>query len=50
MSLLTGVAEKAALVRMGLEALIARASRQRLFALGGSAPRAEAAPRRRSSR
>ena len=31
---LTGVAEKTALVRMGLEALIARASRQRLSALG----------------
>lgn len=47
---LTGVAEKTALVRMGLEALIARASRQRLAALGGSDPRAEAAPRRRSPR
>jgi len=47
---LTGVAEKTALVRMGLEALIARASRQRLSALGGSEPLAEAAPRRRSPR
>jgi Arc/MetJ family transcription regulator len=33
---LTGVKEKTALVRMGLESLIARASARRLAALGGS--------------
>lgn len=47
---LTGVEEKSALVRLELEALIARISGQRLSALGGSDPRAEAAQRRRSSR
>jgi Arc/MetJ family transcription regulator len=35
-SRLTGVKEKTALVRMGLEALIARASAGRLAALGGT--------------
>lgn len=34
----TGVAEKTALVRMGLEALIARESARRLARLGGSQP------------
>ena len=33
---LAGVAEKTALVRLGLEALIARESARRLAALGGS--------------
>lgn len=47
---LTGVREKTALVRMGLEALIARHSAQRLAALGGSEPRAKRIPRRRPSR
>lgn len=44
---LTGVQEKTALVRLGLEALIARESARRLALLGGSEPRAAAAPRRR---
>lgn len=35
-SRLTAVSEKTALVRMGLEALIARESARRLVALGGS--------------
>lgn len=47
---LTGVKEKTALVRMGLEALIARCSAQRLAALGGTEPQARDTPRRRSSR
>jgi len=49
-SRLTGVSEKTALVRAGLEALIAREAARRLAALGGSDPRASAGPRRRSSR
>jgi Arc/MetJ family transcription regulator len=44
---LTGITEKTALVRMGLEALIARESAKRLAALGGSEPRLKAIPRRR---
>ena len=44
---LTGRDEKAILIRMGLEALIARESARRLAELGGSAPAATAAPRRR---
>ena len=46
---LTGVTEKTALVRMGLEALIAKASADRLAALGGSERRLRPAPRRRSA-
>jgi hypothetical protein len=46
---LTGVTEKTALVRMGLEALIARASAERLAALGGSEPRLRPIPRRRGA-
>ena len=34
----TGIREKTALVRLGLEALIAHASARRLAALGGSEP------------
>ncbi len=45
---LTGVSEKTALVRMGLEALIAKAAAERLAALGGSEPRLRRIPRRRS--
>jgi Arc/MetJ family transcription regulator len=45
---LTGLREKTAVVHAGLEALIARASAQRLAKLGGSDPEAKAAPRRRS--
>ncbi len=47
-SRLTGVTEKTALVRMGLESLIARESARRLANLGGSEPRLRAVPRRRS--
>ena len=48
-SRLTGVKEKTSLVRMGLEALIARYSAQRLAALGGSDPNAKPIPRRRTA-
>lgn len=47
---LTGIAEKTALVRAGLEALIARAAARRLAVLGGSDATAAAGPRRRSPR
>ena len=46
---LTGVHERAALIRDGLEALIRIESARRLAALGGTDPAAEAASRRRSS-
>ena len=39
---LTGRTEKSALVRLGLEALIARESSRRLARLGGSDPEASA--------
>jgi Arc/MetJ family transcription regulator len=45
---LTGMREKTALVRMGLEALIARESARRLAALGGSQPDLDVTPRRRT--
>lgn len=45
---LTGIEEKTALVRAGLEALIAREAARRLAVLGGSDPAAAAGPRRRS--
>jgi len=48
--LLTGIREKTALVRAGLEALIARESARRLSALGGSQKDLEAIPRRRPER
>ena len=44
---LTGVTERTALLRQGLETLIRVESARRLAALGGSDPKAEAAPRRR---
>jgi hypothetical protein len=44
---LTGVREKTALVRMGLEALIAHQSALRLAALGGSERKLRPVPRRR---
>ena len=47
-SKLTGVREKTALVKMGLEALIARASAKRLAALGGTERKLKRTPRRRS--
>jgi hypothetical protein len=46
---LTGVKEKTALVRMGLEALIARESAKRLAMLGGTEKNLKPIPRRRSS-
>ncbi len=46
---LTGISEKTALVRMGLEALIAKASAERLAALGGKEPRLRLIPRRRAA-
>lgn len=44
---LTGIKEKTALVRLGLEALIALESGRRLAKLGGSEKALEAPPRRR---
>lgn len=49
-SRLTGVREKTALVRAGLEALIARESARRLAALGGSQRDVRAGRRRRPAR
>ncbi|MDZ4198598.1 MAG: type II toxin-antitoxin system VapB family antitoxin [Kiritimatiellia bacterium] len=46
-SRLTGVQEKTALVRMGLQSLIARESARRLSKLGGSEPGLHCVPRRR---
>lgn len=46
---LTGVTERTALLREGLEALIRIESAKRLAALGGSDPKASVAPRRRNS-
>ncbi|MBI4565258.1 MAG: type II toxin-antitoxin system VapB family antitoxin [Planctomycetes bacterium] len=45
---LTGVKKKSALVRMGLEALIARVSAARLAALGGTEKKLSPIRRRRS--
>ncbi|NKB22959.1 MAG: type II toxin-antitoxin system VapB family antitoxin [Kiritimatiellae bacterium] len=45
---LSGVKEKTTVVRMGLEALIARISSQRLATLGGTDKKAKQIPRRRS--
>jgi Arc/MetJ family transcription regulator len=44
---MTGVVEKTALVRLGLEALIARESARRLAALGGTEKKLKVPPRRR---
>jgi len=46
---LTGVTEKTALVRLGLEALIAAASAKRLARLGGSEKKLSPIPRRRTT-
>jgi Arc/MetJ family transcription regulator len=48
-SQLTGVREKTALVRLGLEALIARESSRRLAALGATEKDLRTIPRRRSA-
>ena len=45
---LTGIQEKTALVRLGLEALIARESAKRLAKLGGTEKKLEMVPRRRA--
>ena len=45
---LTGVKEKSALLREGLNALIERESARRLAQLGGSQPTLESIPRRQS--
>jgi len=47
---LTGVKEKTALVRLGLQALVARESARRLADLGGTERGLAAIPRRRSGR
>lgn len=47
---LTGVKEKAVLVREGLRALVERESARRLARLGGTEPELEAAPRRQSGK
>lgn len=44
---LTGITERAALVRHALTMLVQREAARRLAALGGTMPDAEAAPRRR---
>jgi Arc/MetJ family transcription regulator len=46
---LTGIKEKTALVKMGLEYLIARESAKRLAKLGGTAKDLRPIPRRRSA-
>ena len=46
---LTGIAEKTALVRLGLEALIAAASAKRLARLGGSEKKLSPIPRLRTT-
>ena len=45
---ITGMTEKAALVREGLRALIERESARRLAQLGGSEPQLEPVPRRKT--
>ncbi len=47
-SRMTGIKEKTTLVRLGLEALIARESGKRLARLGGTEKELKQAPRRRS--
>lgn len=46
-SKMTGIKEKTALVKLGLEALIARESGKRLAKLGGTQKKLEEIPRRR---
>ena len=48
-SKLTGIKEKTSLVRLGLEALIARESAKRLAKLGGTEKKLHDIPRRRDS-
>jgi Arc/MetJ family transcription regulator len=49
-SFLTGIKEKTALVKLGLEALIARESSKRLAMLGGTEKELRKIPRRRSTK
>ena len=46
---LTGIKEKTSLVKLGLEALIARESARRLAKLGGTEKKLESISRRRST-
>lgn len=46
---LTGIKEKTSLVRLGLEALVARESARRLADLGGTEKRLQRIPRRRTA-
>jgi Arc/MetJ family transcription regulator len=48
-SKMTGIKEKTTLVRLGLEALIARESAKRLARMGGSEKQLKQIPRRRST-
>ena len=48
-SKMTGIKEKTTLVKLGLEALIARESGKRLARLGGTQKQLEAIPRRRGA-
>ena len=47
-SKLTGIKEKTSLVRLGLEALVARESSKRLAKLGGTEKKLHLIPRRRT--
>ncbi len=47
---LTGVSEKTSLIRLGLEALIAKESAKRLAHLGGTETKLASIPRRRSGK
>jgi Arc/MetJ family transcription regulator len=49
-ALLTGIKEKTSLVRLGLEALIARESSKRLAKLGGTEKELYSIPRRRAKK
>jgi Arc/MetJ family transcription regulator len=48
-SKMTGIREKTALVRLGLEALIARESARRLARMGGTQKNLKAIPRRKGA-
>jgi len=48
-SKMTGIKEKTALVKLGLEALIARESGKRLARLGGTQKQLQAIPRRKGA-
>jgi len=48
-SKMTGIKEKTALVKLGLEALIARESGKRLARLGGTQKQLESIPRRKGA-